>query len=132
MKANAARLAIWVAMRTNRRDRHLAERAAGGGLAIVVVPPTLVSQWTDVVRDVGVSPAAVYSSPASFRLAFGKRLTPWPESGLVICGSSVVRRPLATKTLLGASPSLLVVDDVAVSQGSDLVSRGVSSLTVCF
>ena len=97
-----------------------AQRAAKGGLVFVVVPPMLVSQLTQQVRDAGGSPAAVYASPSDFRLAFDTGPTPWPESGLVICGSSVIRTPLATKTLLGTSPSLLIVDEVAVSGGSDL------------
>jgi hypothetical protein len=97
-----------------------AERAAEGGLVIVVTPPALVSQWTQVVRDVGAAPVAVYASPADFRLALDSGPAPWPASGIVICGSSVVRTPLATKTLSSASPSLLVVDEVSVSRGSDL------------
>lgn len=98
-----------------------AERAAAGGLVIVVLPSRLlVSQMTQLLGHAGASPVVIYATPADFRLAFDTDATPWPESGLVICSSSVIRSPLATKALTTTSPSLLVLDDVADSRRSDL------------
>ena len=96
------------------------QRAAQGGLVIIVVPPPLVRQWAQQVHSIGISPATVYASPSDFRLAFDAGAVPWPAAGIVICGSSVVRTPLAAKTLLDVTPALLVVDEVTVSAGSDL------------
>ena len=97
-----------------------AERAAVGGLVIVVTQPVLVRQWANRVRDAGVVPSAVYASPADFRLAMDTDTVPWPDSGVVILGYSVARAPIAAKLLLAASSSLFVVDDVAVSANSEL------------
>jgi hypothetical protein len=97
-----------------------AERASEGGLVMVVTQPVLVPQWARLVADAGVIPSAVYASPADFRLAVDTEAAPWPDSGVVIFGYSVARSPFSAKTLLGAAPSLLVVDDVAVSAGSEL------------
>ncbi len=97
-----------------------AERAAEGGLVMVVAQPVLVQQWAARIRDAGVTPGAVYASPADFRLAMDTDTVPWPDSGVVIIGYSVARAPLAARLLLAVSPSLLVVDDVAVSADSEL------------
>jgi superfamily II DNA or RNA helicase len=105
-----------------------AERAAQGRLVMVVTQPVLAHQWANRVRDAGVIPSAVYASPADFRLAMDTDTVPWPDSGVVIFGYSVARAPIAAKLLLAASPSLLVVDDVAVSANSELgrVLRGLA------
>jgi hypothetical protein len=97
-----------------------AERAAAGGLVMVVTQPILVQQWARLVGDAGVVPKAVYASPADFRLAIDTDTAPLPDSGVVIFGYSVARAPLASKVLLAALPSLLVVDEVVVSASSEL------------
>jgi hypothetical protein len=98
-----------------------AERAGAGDLVIVVLPSAaLVAQMTQFLNQVGSPPVAVYTTLAQFRLALDKGVTPWPNSGLVICSASVIQSPLATRALANTSPSLLVVDDVAASGASDL------------
>lgn len=96
------------------------QRAAEGGLIIVVVHRILVSQWVQQIRNVGGSPAAVYASPSDFRLALDEGSGALPTAGIVVCGSSVARAPLAVKALLESSPSLLIVDDLLVSRSSEL------------
>jgi hypothetical protein len=97
-----------------------AGRAAEGGLVIVVTQPLLVRQWAHHLSDAGVSPSAVYASTADFRLTIDTAAVPWPDSGIIILSPSVVRAPVAAKQLLTVSPSLLIVDDVAVSASSEL------------
>ena len=97
-----------------------AERAEAGELVIVVVPRPLVSQWTQEFAGAGVVPTAIYESPADFRMAFDASNPPWPEDGLVVCSSSVLKTPLAARTLVTASPSLLVIDEVRASTSSAL------------
>lgn len=97
-----------------------AERATAGGLVMVVTQPVLAQQWAHLVTDAGVVPSAVYASPGDFRLAIDTDTAPLPHSGVVIFGYSVTRAPLASRLLLAASPSLLVVDDVVVSASSEL------------
>ena len=97
-----------------------AQQAAQGGLVVVVVPPVLVPQWAYQVRNAGGSPITIYAAPSDFRLAFDEGADPFPAAGVVICGASVVRAPLAFKALLDSFPSLLVVDEVTVSASSAL------------
>jgi hypothetical protein len=98
-----------------------AERAAAGAQVIVVLPHVaLVTQMIHLVNQIGTAPTAVYATPAEFRLALDKGPLPWPDSGLVICSASVIRSPLAIKTLANTAPSLLVVDEVAASVSSEL------------
>jgi hypothetical protein len=105
-----------------------AERAAAGVLVIVVLPHmALVAQWTQLLDQIGISPTAVYANTADFRLALDKGALLWPDPGLVVCTSSVIKSPLAAKTLVNTSPSLLVVDDVA-APGSSEVGRSLRAL----
>jgi superfamily II DNA or RNA helicase len=98
-----------------------AERAAAGGLVVVVLPSRLlVSQMTRLLSEAGASQVVVYATAADFRLAFDTDAAPWPETGLVICSSSVIKSPLATKALATTTPSLLILDDVAESRRPDL------------
>lgn len=107
-----------------------AERALSGELVIVVLPSVaLVEQMIQQLSEAGASPAAVYATPAEFRLALDKNTTPWPDSGAVVCTASVIRSPLATRELANTSPSLLVLDDVAASGSSDL-GRSLQTLAV--
>ena len=98
-----------------------AERATAGDLVIMVLPhASLVMQMTHLLSQTDASPTAVYATPAEFRLALDKGTSPWPDSGIVICNASVIRSPLAAKTLANISPSLLAVDDVTASESSEL------------
>jgi hypothetical protein len=98
-----------------------AERSLSGDLVIIVLPMVaLVMQMVEQLNEAGVSPVAVYVNPAEFRLTLDKDIPPWPDSGVVICTTSVIRSPLAARALANTSPSLLIVDDVAASGSSEL------------
>jgi len=87
----------------------------------------LVRQMTELLSQLGARPAAIFASPADLRLALDERDSPLPDSGLVVCSTSVVLSPVAAKVLSTASPSLLIVDDVPASLSSAL-GRPLSAL----
>jgi superfamily II DNA or RNA helicase len=97
-----------------------ASRADLGDLVLMVMPRLLVSQATDLVVGFGEIFPTVYSATADFRLALGEKASPWPDSGVVICSTSVITSPVAIKALRRVSPSLLIVDDVWASRNSNL------------
>ncbi len=105
-----------------------AERAAHGDLVLMVLSHNLlVRQMTELLSQLGARPAAIFASPADLRLALDERDSPLPDSGLVVCSTSVVLSPVAAKVLSTASPSLLIVDDVPASLSSAL-GRPLSAL----
>jgi hypothetical protein len=85
-----------------------------------VMPRLLVPQARDLVADFGNVPPTVYSAPSEFRLALGEEASPWPDSGVVICSTSVISSPVAVKELSRVTPALLIVDDVLASRDSGL------------
>jgi hypothetical protein len=98
-----------------------ANRADLGDLVLMVMPRLLVPQAGQLVAEFGDTFPTVYSTTADFRLALGKKeASPWPDSGVVICSTSVITSPVAIKELQRVSPSLLIVDDVWVSRNSNL------------
>lgn len=97
-----------------------ADRAADGELVLMVIPRLLVPQARDLVADFGRVSPTVYSAPSDFRLALGEEASPWPESGVVICSTSVISSPVAMKALSRVTPALLIVDDVWISRNSGL------------
>jgi hypothetical protein len=97
-----------------------ADRAAHGELVFMVMPRQLVLQARDFVADFGGVSITVYSTPSDFRLALGEEASPWPESGVVICSTSMISSPVAMKALPRVTPALLIVDDVWVSRKSGL------------
>jgi hypothetical protein len=97
-----------------------ADRAAHGELIFMVMPRQLVPQARDLVANFGRVSITVYSAPSDFRLALGEEASPWPESGVVICSTSVISSPVAMKALPRVTPALLIVDDVWVSRDSGL------------
>ena len=97
-----------------------ADRAAHGELIFMVMPRPLVPQARDLVANFGGVSITVYSAPSDFRLALGEEASPWPESGVVICSTSVISSPVAMKALPRVTPALLIVDDVWVSRDSGL------------
>jgi superfamily II DNA or RNA helicase len=97
-----------------------ADRAAHGDLVLMVMPRLMVPQARELVANFGEVSPTVYSAPSDFRLALGEEASPWPESGVVICSTSVISSPVAMKALPRVVPSLLMVDDVWVSRNSDL------------
>jgi hypothetical protein len=87
----------------------------------MVMPRLLVPQAGELVAEFGDMFPTVYSTTADFRLALGKKeASPWPDSGVVICSTSVITSPVAIKELQRVSPSLLIVDDVWASRNSNL------------
>ena len=97
-----------------------ADRGAHGELVLMVMPRLLVPQARDLVASFGQVSITVYSAPSDFRLALGEEASPWPESGVVICSTSVISSPVAMKALPRVAPALLIADDVWVSRNSDL------------
>jgi hypothetical protein len=98
-----------------------AERASVGGLVVVVLPHrALIAQMIHVLNQIGTYPITVYATPADFRLALDKGVPPWPNSGLVVCSTTVIRSPLTINTLTNVAPALLILDEVAASISSEL------------
>ncbi len=82
---------------------------------MLVAPRPLVEQWRNEIKRLGASPAAVFISPADFRLTAERTADPWPQSGVILLATPVLKAPVVEKALRTLSPALLIVDDEGVA-----------------